>query len=63
VDTVALFHYATKSREDFAAKVARGSAMSAAVKRWEWFDQLAECAPLLCCAVLRCQIRALVHLH
>ena len=45
VERVALFHYATKSREDFNGKMARGSGMSKRSKTAEYFDGLAECAP------------------
>lgn len=44
VDTVALFHYATKSRADFDVKMARGSGMSNATKTIAYFDKIAGCA-------------------
>lgn len=61
---VVLFHYATKSLEDFAGKMVRGSGMSKATKNMEYFAHIARCAlapanaaitvtattTLLCCA-------------
>lgn len=48
VTKVALFHFATKSRQDYAIKLARGSAMSVnRRKSWDTFNSLAECAPRL----------------
>jgi hypothetical protein len=44
VHRVALYHYATKSWEDFAAKMKRGSGMSRSAKTKAYFDNLAECA-------------------
>ena len=38
-DQVLLFHYAIKSREDYAAKMARGSAMGNH-KTWAFFDKV-----------------------
>ena len=61
---VALYHYATKSLEDFASKMARGSGMSKASKRMEYFAEVSRCGAAhragLCtfspcrCAVARC---------
>jgi hypothetical protein len=44
-EKVALFHYATKSREDFKRKLTRGSGMSKATKDWSYFEELVGCAP------------------
>jgi hypothetical protein len=41
---VALFHYITKSREDFARKTARGSGMSDATKTMKHFRRVRRCA-------------------
>ena len=46
VDRVALFHYATKSWEDFEVKMARGSGMSTQDKDSSYFDAIKRCAPL-----------------
>ena len=46
VDKVALFHYATKSLQDFNAKIKRGSGMSYAAKDHGWFNAIKECALL-----------------
>ena len=43
-DKVSLYHYATKSLEDFTSKMARGSGMSSAVKDMSYFAQIARCA-------------------
>lgn len=43
---VSLYHYATKSLEDFTEKMSRGSGMSAAVKDMEYFAQIARCATI-----------------
>ena len=45
VDSVALFHYATKSRADFRAKMERGSGMSKSTKTMDYFENLQQCAP------------------
>eukprot|EP00892_Ulva_mutabilis_P000948 jgi/Ulvmu1/10854/UM007_0028.1 len=43
VTKAALFHYATRSRQDYAAKLARGSAMSRRRRKsWATFNALAE---------------------
>jgi hypothetical protein len=47
IERVALFHYTTKSREDFAHKVARG-ANGPRVKDWTFFASMQKCAPFLC---------------
>lgn len=44
VDKVALFHFTTKSHEDFAAKLSRGSAMTHRGKNWRFFERVARCA-------------------
>eukprot|EP00892_Ulva_mutabilis_P000949 jgi/Ulvmu1/10855/UM007_0029.1 len=41
VAKVALFHYTTKSRADFAAKLERGSAMTHRGKNWLFFQRVA----------------------
>jgi hypothetical protein len=46
IQRVALFHYTTKSREDFAHKVARG-ANGPRVKDWTFFASMQKCAPFL----------------
>jgi hypothetical protein len=46
-DHIALYHYVTKSREDFALKQARGSGMSAAMKDDTFFKRLTKCASSL----------------
>lgn len=45
VDDVALFHFATKSEEDFKTKMDRGSGMGFAVKQWAYYDEIKECGP------------------
>lgn len=42
---VALFHYATKSLEDFTTKMSRGSGMSAATKNMDYFGEISRCGP------------------
>lgn len=42
-DKVALFHYATKSLEDFTSKMSRGSGMSAATKGMNYFAEISQC--------------------
>ena len=44
VERVAVFHYATKSWQDFAAKMKRGSGMSRSAKKEDYFTSLAKCA-------------------
>lgn len=41
---VALFHYITRSREDFAVKRSRGGGLTK-IRTWEEFDNFDECAP------------------
>lgn len=41
---IALYHYVTKSFDDFVAKTARGSGMSKAVKGPEFLEKLLRCA-------------------
>lgn len=38
---VALFHYVTRSRADFAAKAARGGGLNPVGKPWNFFDSVA----------------------
>lgn len=45
VDSVALFHFATKSEEDFEKKVERGSGMSLAVKGQSYYTEIQQYAP------------------
>jgi hypothetical protein len=52
VDTIALYHFATKSQDDFVAKQQRGSGMSGASKKAEYFEKLRECV-FACCACTR----------
>lgn len=44
-DKVALFHYATKSLEDFTTKMSRGSGMSAATKNMDYFAEISRYGP------------------
>lgn len=44
VDSAALFHYVTRSAEDFAAKAQRGSGMSNRVRKWQMFEAIHRCA-------------------
>lgn len=48
VEHVALFHYATKSAEDFKNKMARGSGMSLRAKGYDYFNEILKCAPATC---------------
>jgi hypothetical protein len=41
---IGLYHYATKSLEDFASKMLRGSGMSKATKQMEYFADISRCA-------------------
>lgn len=43
-DYVALFHYATRSREDFEIKQARGQGGSKVGRPWTFFNELERCA-------------------
>ena len=56
VDRVALFHYATKSWQDFEVKMARGSGMGDQDKDSSYFDDIKRCASLatrcFCCRPL-----------
>lgn len=47
VAKVALFHYATKSEQDFAVKMQRGSAIEGKGKPWSFFHLMAKCGPTL----------------
>lgn len=42
-DHVALFHYATKSTEDFKNKMERGSGMSLRAKGKDYFNEILKC--------------------
>ena len=44
VERVALFHYATKSEEDFKNKMQRGSGMSLRAKGYDYFNEIQKCA-------------------
>lgn len=44
IDTVALFHYSTKSQADFAVKIQRGASSGGNPKSWEFFEQLSRYA-------------------
>lgn len=55
VTRVALFHYATKSEQDFVVKVQRGSAMKKTGKPWSFFHQVQRCASAAVCCHARCQ--------
>ena len=46
--TAWLAHYVTKSREDFARKVARGSAMAETGKTWSFFDAVEQHSTEVC---------------
>ena len=42
---IAIYHYATKSLEDFGAKMLRGSSLSKRThKEWTYFADIARCA-------------------
>lgn len=45
VDRIALFHYGSKSTEDFQAKMKRGSGMSLATKGKDYIEKMIACAP------------------
>lgn len=47
IDSVALFHYSTKSQADFSVKIARGASSGGNPKSWEFFEQLSRCAAAL----------------
>lgn len=52
---IALFHYVTKSRQDFQVKMDRGSAKTGRAtgyRSWEEFDMWDRCALLHCCLAL-----------
>eukprot|EP00892_Ulva_mutabilis_P011734 jgi/Ulvmu1/8933/UM005_0024.1 len=49
---VALYHYATKSLQDFTDKMSRGSGMSAAVKDMDYFAEIARCDAARCLRLL-----------
>lgn len=44
VERVALFHYVTRSEEDFARKMERGGGQNAEPKPWSYFHDIAKCA-------------------
>jgi hypothetical protein len=44
VERFALFHFAVRSREDFAIKSARGSATGGRGKKWDFFASINRCA-------------------
>ena len=62
VESVALFHFATKSWEDFDAKMKRGSGMSKSKKTRDYFDRIAECVPCMhldvCVCACWCGLRS-----
>jgi len=43
IDKIALYHYITKSRQDFVDKRSRGSG-TAKVRTWDEFDEVSRCA-------------------
>jgi hypothetical protein len=51
-EKIALYHFGTKSLEDFTQKMLRGSGMSKATKRMEYFTEIAGCAHLARCGVV-----------
>lgn len=54
-NTIALFHYVTKSRQDFQSKVDRGSAKTGSAKSirsWDQFDFWERCAAVMCSAAI-----------
>jgi hypothetical protein len=51
-DRVALFHYVTRSREDFAYKQQRGGGQNKDAKPWSYFEHIKECA--FCSTLGRC---------
>lgn len=46
-DHFALFHFATKSADDFKNKMARGSGMSLRAKGYDYFNEILKCVALL----------------
>jgi hypothetical protein len=44
VQRVALFHFVTRSREDFRKKIARGGGASTTAKRMDFFNSWSMCA-------------------
>ena len=69
VERVALFHYTTRSREDFDLKMARAGGLNPRGKPLGYFTVWAKCASLACCLValiaqvLCCCWRQLAHCH
>lgn len=43
---IALYHYATKSLQDFSEKMQRGSGMSKGSKGMDYFAEISRCSPL-----------------
>lgn len=43
---IALYHYATKSLEDFSEKMHRGSGMSKGSKGMDYFAEISRCVPV-----------------
>ena len=53
-DQIAIYHFATKSLEDFANKMARGSSMSRRTrKKMSYFAEVARCVPIHECHLRR----------
>ena len=58
VERVALYHFATKSWQDFSVKMQRGSGMSKSAKTAEYFNDLARCGDSFQrCACCKCLVR------
>lgn len=49
IKKIALFHYITRSREDFAIKRTRGGGTTR-VRTWEEFEEFDKCAPASTCS-------------
>lgn len=45
VRRIGLYHFVTRSREDFAAKISRAGGTNSQPKTWEFFERWARCAP------------------
>jgi hypothetical protein len=65
IERVALFHFVTRSRVDFAAKMARGAGSGGRPKAWNFFIGVARCAAVssLCACIPQLQARHAHSLH
>lgn len=50
---ITLYHYATKSLEDFSEKMHRGSGMSKGSKGMDYFAEISRCSPLATECILK----------